>query len=90
MLVKRGCDVTVLASNHAGLQEYEEINGVHVYRAKVLLMISKGVISPQFLWLAVKLSRKADIVNMHLPMLESGAISLMIPKINSSLCINVT
>ena len=80
MMVKQGYDVTVLASNHADLEPYEEINGVHVYRAKVLMRISKGVVSLQFLRLAKKLAKDADRVNMHLPMLESGLISLMVPK----------
>lgn len=79
-MVKQGYDVTVLASNHANLASYEEINGVHVYRSKVLLKISKGVISPEFIWLAKKLAKEADVVNVHVPMLESGLISLMIPE----------
>lgn len=80
MLVKKGYNVTVLASNHANLKSYEVINGVHIYRTKVLFKVSKGVISPEFLWKAKKLSEKADKVNLHLPMLESGLISLFLPK----------
>ncbi len=80
MLARDGHDVTVLASNHAGLAEREEINGVHVHRAKVLMKISKGTISPAFIVLARKLSKQADVVNLHCPMLESGLISLLIPR----------
>jgi len=80
MLVEKGYHVDVLASNHANLPSREVINGVHVYRARVLLRISKGVLSTEFIRLARMLSRKADIVNMHLPMLESGLISLMVDK----------
>lgn len=80
MLAREGHNVTVLTSNHANLQSYEEINGVHVYRAKVLFKISKGTVSLQYITLARKLAQKADVVNLHCPMLESGIISLLIPK----------
>lgn len=80
MLVKEGYDVTVLASNHANLPKYEIINGVKVYRAKVLLKISKGTVSLEYIMLAKKLAKEADIVNLHCPMLESGLLSLLIPK----------
>jgi glycosyltransferase involved in cell wall biosynthesis len=79
-LVEKGYQVTVLTSNHADLKSYEIIQGVHVYRAKVLFKIGKGVISPEFVYLAQKLSKKAEMVNMHLPMLESGLISLLVKK----------
>lgn len=80
MLVKRGYEVHVLASNHANLPAYEVISGVHVHRAKVLMRISKGVVSGEFLTLARKLSQQADCVNLHLPMLEAGLIAQMVPK----------
>lgn len=80
MLVKEGCDVTVLASNHANLPKFEMINGVKVYRSKVLFKISKGTVSLEYITLAKKLSKEADIVNLHCPMLESGLLSLLIPK----------
>ena len=80
MLVKEGYDVTVLASNHATLPKHEIINGVKVYRAKVLLKISKGTVSLEYITLAKKLAKEADIVNLHCPMLESGLLSLLIPK----------
>ena len=79
MLAKEGYQVTVLASNHDDLKPYEEINGVYVYRADVMLKISKGVISPQFITMARRLARQADVVNLHCPMLESGLLSLLIP-----------
>lgn len=80
MLAKEGHDVTVLTSNHANLASYEKINGVHVYRAKVLFKISKGTVSLQYIALARKLAKRADVVNLHCPMLEAGLISLLIPK----------
>lgn len=80
MLVKEGHEVTVLTSNHANLKKMEVINGVKVYRANVLFKISKGTVSLEYITLARKLAKKADIVNLHCPMLESGLISLLIPK----------
>ena len=79
MLAREGYKVTVLASNHDNLKTFEVINGVQVYRSDVLLRISKGVISPQFITMARKLAKQADVVNLHCPMLESGLLSLLIP-----------
>lgn len=77
-LVKSGQTVTVLCSNHDKLDKYEIIDGVKVIRAPIICKISKGTVSPAFIHLAVKLSKENDIVNLHLPMLESGVISSLI------------
>lgn len=79
-LVKRGHDVSVLTSNHNQLPKREIINGVKVVRADILCKISKGTLSLEFLKLARKLSKEADIINLHLPMLESGWITNFIDK----------
>lgn len=79
-LAKSGYSVTVLTSNHNNLPEVEIINGVKVIRAPILFKISKGTVSPAFISFAKKLSKQADIVHMHLPMLESGIISKLIDK----------
>jgi glycosyltransferase involved in cell wall biosynthesis len=73
-------DVTVLTSNHNKLSSNDVINGVKVIRAPIILKISKGTISPQFILLARKLSKEADIVNLHLPMIESGIIASIVDK----------
>lgn len=78
--VNRGCEVTVVTSNHANLASEEVINGVKVIRTNVWFKISKGTISPQFIFKAIKYSKKNEVVAMNLPMLESGLISLFIPK----------
>ncbi len=79
--VKKGDEVTVLASNHGKLAAKEVINGVKVVRTPIICKISKGTVSPSFLWKAVWLAKDKDVVNMHLPMMESGIISLGIdPK----------
>lgn len=79
-MVDSGYDVTVLASNHEKLKSTEYINGVKVVRTPVICKISKGTISPEFIFKAKKLSKNADIVWMHLPMIESGIISSFIPS----------
>ncbi len=78
--VKMGHTCTVVCSNHASLPENEVINGVNVVRAPIIMKISKGTVSPKFISLAKKMAKEADVVNMHLPMLESGIISRAIPK----------
>lgn len=79
-LTKIGFEVTVLTANHHRLLPEEVVNGVRVIRAPIIAKISKGTISPQFIYLAYKLLKKADAVNIHLPMLESGIISSFIDK----------
>lgn len=79
-MVKQGYDVTVLTSNHAHLPKQEVLDGVKVVRAAVLLKISKGTVSPQFITLAYKMARSADLVWLNLPMIESGIISSLIEQ----------
>lgn len=79
-LASCGNNVSVLACNHANLPYRETINGVQVYRAPIIAKISKGMISPKFISMAKNLIPEADVVNLHLPMLESGIISRFIPK----------
>lgn len=79
-LASKGNQVTVLCSNHDHLTSEERINGVHVIRTPVLLKISKGTVSPSFIPKAIELAKSHDIVNLHVPMLESGIISSCIDK----------
>lgn len=79
-MVKSGNDVTVLTSNHDNLPERECINGVKVVRAPIIGKISKGTISIKYILWARKMAKNMDWVNLHIPMLEAGIISLLIPK----------
>lgn len=79
-LVKKGNRVYVLTSNHAKRKANETIEGVKVIRAPIICKISKGTISPMFILKAIRLSRQVDVVNLHLPMIESGLISMGISK----------
>jgi glycosyltransferase involved in cell wall biosynthesis len=75
-LAARGRKVTVVTSQHdKALPREETVNGVRVLRAPVLAQLGKGTISPQFSRLAIKATRNARVVNLHLPMLEAGPIA---------------
>lgn len=76
--VKHGFDVTVLTSNHDKLPKTEMINGVKVIRAPIICKISKGTVSLSFIFQAIKMAKKVDIVNLHLPMLEAGLLASFI------------
>lgn len=75
-LVGRGWSVRVVTTRHdRELPPHEELGGVDVVRAPVLSQLGKGTISPLFVRMAVQASRQADVVNLHLPMLEAGPIA---------------
>lgn len=71
-------DVIVLTGKHASdLPDLEIIDGYEVVRAKPLLFLDKGYISPAFMIAFKRLSRQSDVINLHLPMLESGLFALL-------------
>lgn len=77
-LVARGHRVTVLTSRFSkDLPRFENCQGVEVIRLDVLMRISKGVIMPGILWWALRLIRKVDVVNLHVPQLDAAPISLI-------------
>ena len=71
---KEGYEVSVLCSNHDKLPAKENINGVNVYRAPIIMKISKGTVSLDFIKMAKKMSKDYDIINVASPMLESGLL----------------
>ena len=73
---RAGHEVTVLTSQHLPeLPRNEILNGVRVVREPVLLKISKGTVMPKFWMDAAGYIREADVVNIHLPQLESGMLA---------------
>lgn len=71
-------DVTVLATQHdPALPLQEVVDGVRVIRSPVSLRLHKGVICPRFLADFRSLARQADVINLHLPMLEAGVLSYL-------------
>src|SRR3954468_22047588 len=74
-LAARGHEVTVLASRHLpDLPREERRSGVRVVRAPVLWRLHKGVVSPAFTSEAWRLVQTHDVLNLHLPLLEAGAL----------------
>lgn len=73
---RAGHAVTVLTSCHLPELPHEEVlNGVRVVREPVTQKISKGAVMPKF-WLdAASYVKNADVVNIHLPQLESGLLA---------------
>ena len=73
---KAGHEVTVLTSRHIpDLPAEEVLNGVRVVREKVWLRISKGAVMPGFWKDAASYVKWADVVNIHLPQLESALLA---------------
>lgn len=70
-------DVTILTSQFEKTLPREEIvDGVRIIRAPVWFRLSKGVIMPTFGWLASRLVRQADVIQLHLPQFDAAGISL--------------
>lgn len=77
-LARRGHYVTVLTSHYDRSLPYrEEMDGVHVIRLPVAFRFSKGVIQPGITFHALALMFKHDIVSIHLPQAEAGALSFL-------------
>jgi glycosyltransferase involved in cell wall biosynthesis len=77
-LSKRGHSVTVLTSRYSSdLAEFEHIDGVEVIRLPILMRVSKGVIMPGLPFVAWKLIRQSDVVNLHVPQLDAAFISII-------------
>ncbi|MBN2454841.1 glycosyltransferase family 4 protein [Candidatus Woesearchaeota archaeon] len=80
-LVKRGHQVTVLTSRHdSRLKKAEVVKGVSVLRDFVLFRLSKGVVMPFFPLKARREAKKHDVVNIQMPMMEAGLISMLLEK----------
>jgi glycosyltransferase involved in cell wall biosynthesis len=74
---RHGHEVTILTSQFdRSLPREEIIEGVRIIRAPVLFRLSKGVIMPTFGWLASRLVRQSDVIQLHLPQFDAAGISL--------------
>lgn len=63
--------VTVLTSAYHHTLPIELVNGVTIIRSKVLCSIGKGIVMPYFFIDGYKEVLKSEIINCHLPQLES-------------------
>lgn len=77
-LVRRGHQITVMASQHsADLPRQETMDGVQVIRVPVSFNISKGPVMPTLPAIARRLISQHDLLNIHLPMFEASLLSEM-------------
>lgn len=73
----RGHQVTILTSHYQHNLLREELqDGVRIIRVPVAFRISKGVIMPSLGYLATKLVKETDFVNLHLPQFDAAGIAL--------------
>lgn len=76
-LSRRGHQVTVMTMQYdASLPPREQMDGVEVLRVPVAFRMSKGVIAPSFGWVATKLVREHDVVQMHLPQFDAPGVAM--------------
>lgn len=74
---QRGHQVTVLTSQFDPALPLEESqHGVHIVRVPVLFRLSKGVIMPKFGLTANRLTRWADVIQLHLPQFDAAGVAL--------------
>ncbi len=75
-LVRRGHQVTVLTARFRDDLAPEEVhNGVRIVRLRRLLRISRGPVQPAFPWVANRLVREHDVVQMHGPLMEAPMVT---------------
>ena len=76
-LFRRGHQVTVLTSQYQRqLPREEEMDGLRVVRVPVAFRISKGVVMPQFGFIAQKLVMENDVISLHLPQLDAAGLAI--------------
>lgn len=77
-LARRGHQVTVLTSQYWRELPREEVhNGVRIVRLWRLARISRGVVQPEFPWMAYRLIQESDVVQIHVPLLESALVTTL-------------
>ncbi|MBG0788564.1 MAG: glycosyltransferase family 4 protein [Anaerolineaceae bacterium] len=76
-LAALGHEVTVLTSQFEPDLPLEEMDqGVRIVRVPVAFKLSKGVVMPNLPGIAWRLLKEADVVNLHLPQIDSALITL--------------
>ncbi len=75
--VERGHEVTVMTSQfNPELPREETVDGVRIIRVPVLIHLSKGVIMPQFGFIANRLVKENDWIQLHLPQFDAAGVAL--------------
>lgn len=88
-LTRRGHSVTIVAAQHQPtLPQHEIINGVTVRRVWAPpIPISRGMVMPNFIPVMYNMMQQHDIVHVHTPMLETGAIRLLAEATNTNVVV---
>ena len=83
-LCAEGFNVLVVCCRHEkSLLKHEILNGVKVERVAVQKRIRNGLVSIQFPFIVARRAKQARMLNLHLPMLESGLVAYLAPSIPS-------
>ena len=76
-LAAEGQRARVVTTRHdKSLPKSEVRNGVRIIRTPVVARLGKGTISPRFVPTVRRIAARARVLNLHLPMLEAGAIAV--------------
>jgi glycosyltransferase involved in cell wall biosynthesis len=76
--IRAGHKVTILSARYDGsLPEHEVIDGATVLRLPVRFSFSRAVIVPSLLPRAASLLREHDVLHLHLPIAEAGALAAL-------------
>lgn len=87
-LASRGHEVTVLTSRFGKELPKEEMhNGVRIVRLEHWMRISRGVVMPSFPWAAYRLIKENDIVQIHIPLLESPLITALANRLGKKVVV---
>ena len=77
-LARRGHQVTVLTSQYWKTLPVEEVhNGVRIVRLPGMMRLSRGIVMPGFPSAANRLIREHDVVQVHVPILESPLVTAL-------------
>lgn len=73
---RRGHQVTILTSqDDPQLARLEEVDGLTIVRIPPWMRVSKGLLMPGMPPEALRLARKADVINLHMPQLDAAYIA---------------
>ena len=76
ILNKRGKEVSVLCSRPEGYKKESEEGGIRIIRSWVMWRMGKGLLMPAYIWDSYKEVKKNDLINCHLPQLESFIVAI--------------
>nr|MBC7244908.1 glycosyltransferase family 4 protein [Chloroflexota bacterium] len=77
-LARRGHQITVLTSRYWRSLPKEEVHqGVRIVRLEPLMRISRGLVMPGFPMAAYRLIKEHDVVQVHIPILESPLVTAL-------------